>query len=672
MQDYKIYNLQPDTSYIYKLNAANAWKPSKITGTGDYRIKTLSTFIENVSFDSRSSFLVSPRLWQYFHCFYLFSSQTITWGNVIHEGYARPQRYELRAFHAPLDEANLAVFEFCGNSDNNIKDWLKKLSPKPSDVNEDEYLMLMPSHTKTLFINELMDESPERKSLGSEYIYAETASDVAKFTFKNVSHFAHYFVTIRACYGNHINPDCSNPTLIFTKTSTDEDADEVENIKAEPDGSHVELKWDLPKNPNGPILYFIVTNNESTQPERCIMYREYIENGQKVIINDSQTDSITVSTRSVGSNWDLRPAAVKIKPKSRTRQDSTQDLRIIYLLFLVMVMVIFIMASYLFWQKRKMNQFNQKINRNYSVFVKTYEPDDNFEVARESVELSNEIGKGNFGKVFEGTLKTADGGIQSVAVKKVNEKASLEESTNFLNEASIMKQFDTIHIIQLLGIVSKTKPYLVVMELMVNGDLKTFLIENRPLGVHSDYTKFELHHIIPPASHMAIQIADGMAYLEKGKFIHRDLAARNCMVTADYTVKIGDFGLARDIHKSDYYRHGLNSVIPVRWMAPEFLSDGTFSSQSDVFSYGIVLWEILTYGDQPYKRLSNEQVINFVVKGGTEKKPKGKCPNNIFELMKRCWKFDPKERMSFIGIIDALIDEAPESFREFSFYCLRD
>ena len=107
-------------------------------------------------------------------------------------------------------------------------------------------------------------------------------------------------------------------------------------------------------------------------------------------------------------------------------------------------------------------------------------------------------------------------------------------------------------------------------------------------------------------------------------------------------------------------------------MAPKCLKDGIFSSQSDIFSYGIVLWEIVTYGEQPYKGLSNKQVVNFVVNGGTEKKPKEKCPENIFELMQKCWKFDPCERILFIEIIEALIDEAPESFREYSFYCLRD
>ena len=107
-------------------------------------------------------------------------------------------------------------------------------------------------------------------------------------------------------------------------------------------------------------------------------------------------------------------------------------------------------------------------------------------------------------------------------------------------------------------------------------------------------------------------------------------------------------------------------------MAPECLKNGIFTGRSDVFSYGIVLWEIMTYGEHPYKGLSNKKVVNFVVNGGTEKITKEKCPENIIELIQKCWKLDPCERFSFIEIIKSLIDEEPENFREHSFYCLQD
>uniref|UniRef100_A0A182T223 receptor protein-tyrosine kinase n=1 Tax=Anopheles maculatus TaxID=74869 RepID=A0A182T223_9DIPT len=138
------------------------------------------------------------------------------------------------------------------------------------------------------------------------------------------------------------------------------------------------------------------------------------------------------------------------------------------------------------------------------------------------------------------------------------------------------------------------------MELMANGDLKSYLRRHRP-----DYENGEESSPQPPTLkqiyQMAIEIADGMAYLSAKKFVHRDLAARNCMVAEDLTVKIGDFGMTRDIYETDYYRKGTKGFLPVRWMAPESLKDGMFSSSSDVFSYGVVLWEMATLASQPYQ-----------------------------------------------------------------------
>lgn len=159
---------------------------------------------------------------------------------------------------------------------------------------------------------------------------------------------------------------------------------------------------------------------------------------------------------------------------------------------------------------------------------------------------------------------------------------------------------------RLLGVVSQGQPTLVVMELMVNGDLKTYLRSHRPDQCENFMKQ-------PPTLkrilRMAIEIADGMAYLSAKKFVHRDLAARNCMVAEDLTVKIGDFGMTRDIYETDYYRKGTKGLLPVRWMAPESLKDGVFTSFSDVWSYGVVLWEMVTLASQPYQGLSNDQVI---------------------------------------------------------------
>lgn len=174
-----------------------------------------------------------------------------------------------------------------------------------------------------------------------------------------------------------------------------------------------------------------------------------------------------------------------------------------------------------------------------------------------------ELGQGSFGMVYEGVLVNVQGSGERVrcAIKTVNENATDRERINFLKEAAVMKAFDTHHVVRLLGVVSRGQPVLVIMELMVNGDLKGFLRSHRP-ETGNEGQPPTLRQILQ----MAIEIADGMAYLSAKKFVHRDLAARNCMVAEDFTVKIGDFGMTRDIYETDYYRKGTKGLLPVRWM----------------------------------------------------------------------------------------------------------
>lgn len=207
--------------------------------------------------------------------------------------------------------------------------------------------------------------------------------------------------------------------------------------------------------------------------------------------------------------------------------------------------------------------------------------------------------------VYSGLIKPAN---IPCAIKTVNDNATVHDRLDFLNEASVMKAFNNSHhVVRLLGVVSRGDPPLVIMELMERGDLKSYLRRSRDSS--NNITCAEMYK-------MAAEIADGMAYLAAKKFVHRDLAARNCMVAADRTVKIGDFGMARDIYETDYYRKESKGLLPVRWMAPESLADGVFTSDSDVWSYGIVLWEMSTLAEQPYQGLSNEEVLQFVISKG--------------------------------------------------------
>lgn len=225
----------------------------------------------------------------------------------------------------------------------------------------------------------------------------------------------------------------------------------------------------------------------------------------------------------------------------------------------IMIVTLFIFVFY-WYQKRMRNVPDLKLiaTVNPDYVSMQYTPDE-WEMPRDNITQLKELGQGSFGMVYEGTISKLEKYGENVkcAIKTVNENATDRERMNFLKEASVMKAFDTHHVVRLLGVVSRGQPTLVIMELMAKGDLKGYLRSHRP---DPEAIKTGQSPPQPPTLkrilQMAIEIADGMAYLAAKKFVHRDLAARNCMVAEDLTVKIGDFGMTRDIYETDYYRKG--------------------------------------------------------------------------------------------------------------------
>eukprot|EP00118_Oscarella_pearsei_P021151 m.236157 g.236157 ORF g.236157 m.236157 type:complete len:983 (+) comp40131_c0_seq11:1257-4205(+) len=283
--------------------------------------------------------------------------------------------------------------------------------------------------------------------------------------------------------------------------------------------------------------------------------------------------------------------------------------------------------------------------------------EDEWEVDRVDVTFGDQLGEGAFGLVHSGTL-IKEGTSLQVAIKSVLETCDGIQKLHFLREASFMKKFVCDYVVCLLGIVSRGNPPLVIMELMSNGDLKNYLRSKRPGNETSNEISFFSDHF--PFAHeevfqLAAQIATGMAYLSSKNFVHRDLAARNCMVTKDGTVKIGDFGMTRDVYQNDYYRKRGSGPMPVRWMAPESLLDGVFTSASDVWSYGVVLWEISTLGALPYPGLTNEDVILHVSKGKVlEVKELKHIPDLLVSVMRKCWRYQILDRPSYTDILKEL------------------
>ncbi|XP_075066999.1 muscle, skeletal receptor tyrosine-protein kinase isoform X1 [Mixophyes fleayi] len=295
------------------------------------------------------------------------------------------------------------------------------------------------------------------------------------------------------------------------------------------------------------------------------------------------------------------------------------------------------------------------------------------EYPRNNIEYVRDIGEGAFGRVFQarapGLLPYEP--FTMVAVKMLKEEASADMQADFQREAALMAEFDHPNIVKLLGVCAVGKPMCLLFEYMAHGDLNEYLRHRSPRALsslsHSSLAaKVRLSDLNPsPLSctdqlHIARQVSAGMAYLSERKFVHRDLATRNCLVGEDMVVKIADFGLSRNIYSADYYKANENDAIPIRWMPPESIFYNRYTTESDVWAYGVVLWEIFTYGMQPYYGMAHEEVIYYVRDGNILSCPEN-CPLELYNLMRLCWSKMPTDRPSFAcihRILERMFDRA--------------
>uniref|UniRef100_A0A1I8P4B2 receptor protein-tyrosine kinase n=1 Tax=Stomoxys calcitrans TaxID=35570 RepID=A0A1I8P4B2_STOCA len=253
------------------------------------------------------------------------------------------------------------------------------------------------------------------------------------------------------------------------------------------------------------------------------------------------------------------------------------------------------------------------------------------------------IGGGEFGDVCRGRLKIPPNFVQDidVAIKTLKPGSSEKARCDFLTEASIMGQFDHPNVIYLQGVVTRSNPVMIITEYMENGSLDTFLRVNDG--------KFQTLQLIV----MLRGIASGMAYLSEMNYVHRDLAARNVLVNSQLICKIADFGLSREIENASDAYTTRGGKIPVRWTAPEAIAFRKFTSASDVWSYGVVLWEVMSYGERPYWNWSNQDVIKSIEKGYRLPAPMD-CPEALYQLMLDCWQKQRTHRPSFASIVSTL------------------
>ncbi|KAK1133274.1 hypothetical protein K0M31_011090 [Melipona bicolor] len=554
------------------------------------------------------------------------------------------------------------------NNKKNVHDQFYELTnnlstPQPEDEEEKEEEEEEEEEEK----KEEEEETDTFKSKGpnvmDKHALTYNVSDRNEFVIKNLSHYKRYTISVAAC-GVKINKlsMCSSIQYTFARTKKQIHADDVKNVKVQvTNNTIVEVFWDSVKDPNAMTVSYTIeyTNLDVKDAKKSTECVRNLRTPRKDTL--SAVNSYFIKNLSPGK-YSLRVRSTSLAGDGNFSNvvyfsiglSNTTPITLIAVIAVVVLLVILtvLFASLRYYRKKKKQErLIASVNPDY---IETKYVIDEWEVPRESVEILEELGLGNFGMVYRGVYDKNT----PVAIKTISKTASPREKNEFLNEASVMKNFSTFHIIKLIGVVSIENPPFVIMELMENGDLKTYLRRIRDT------------HLVPDACRimrMAAEIADGMAYLESKKYVHRDLAARNCMVSKDLVCKIGDFGMARDVYETDYYKIGRKGLLPIRWMAPENLSDGVFTSDSDVWSFGVVLYEILTLAEIPYQGFSNEEVLSHVLHKGTLNIPRN-CPENIQKIMEKCFKWRPSDRPTFMEVVSELEPFLGQDFYEKSFY----
>lgn len=243
-------------------------------------------------------------------------------------------------------------------------------------------------------------------------------------------------------------------------------------------------------------------------------------------------------------------------------------------------------------------------------------------------------------------------GVTEVAIKTLQSEEEAADQ-EFMSEVKVMKAVSKCEsIVQLLAVCNDVTPKYMIMEFMPKGDLKDVLKAARPKS--SAPAPFGVSRL----AQMGAEIAEGMSYLGTIRIVHRDLAARNCLVGEGFRVKVGDFGLTRRTYASEYYRMKNSAPLPIRWMAIESLEDGLFTSSTDLWSFGIVLWEIVSFGKLPYSKMENFEVVDEVSENDYRMPAPTFCPAGFHAMMLQCWESEPEDRGTFADKHATLLEMA--------------
>uniref|UniRef100_A0A8C6ZHZ8 Ephrin type-A receptor 3 n=2 Tax=Nothoprocta perdicaria TaxID=30464 RepID=A0A8C6ZHZ8_NOTPE len=431
----------------------------------------------------------------------------------------------------------------------------------------------------------------------------------------------------------------------------------------------VSLSWQEPEHPNGIILDYEVKYYEKQEQETS--YTILRAKGTNVTINGLKPDTTYVfqirARTAAGYGTNSRKFEFETSPDSFSISSENSQVVMIAIsaavaIILLTVVVYVLIGRFCGYKKSKHGTDEKRLHfgnghlklpglRTY-VDPHTYEDPNQavHEFAKEldasNIAIDKVVGAGEFGEVCSGRLKLPSKREISVAIKTLKVGYTEKQRRDFLGEASIMGQFDHPNIIRLEGVVTKSKPVMIVTEYMENGSLDSFLRKH-----DAQFTVIQLVGMLRG-------IASGMKYLSDMGYVHRDLAARNILINSNLVCKVSDFGLSRvleDDPEAAYTTRG--GKIPIRWTSPEAIAYRKFTSASDAWSYGIVLWEVMSYGERPYWEMSNQDVIKAVDEGYRLPPPMD-CPAALYQLMLDCWQKDRNNRPKFeqiVSILDKLI-----------------
>ncbi|XP_057183327.1 ephrin type-B receptor 3-like isoform X6 [Triplophysa rosa] len=423
------------------------------------------------------------------------------------------------------------------------------------------------------------------------------------------------------------------------------------------------LSWLPPEKPNGIILDYEIKYHEKDQGEAIAHTMTAQRSSARIEgLKPGTTYVVQVRARTVaGYGRYSSPSDFSTNHQADSDKTLQEQLPLIVgsltagLVFIIVVVVIAIVCL-----RKQRNgseseyteKLQQYITPGMKVYIDPFTYEDPNEAIREfakeidvsCVKIEEVIGAGEFGEVCRGRLKLPGRREIIVAIKTLKAGYTERQRRDFLSEASIMGQFDHPNIIRLEGVVTKSRPVMIVTEFMENGALDSFLRLN-----DGQFTVIQLVGMLRG-------IAAGMKYLSDMNYVHRDLAARNILVNSNLVCKVSDFGLSRfleDDPTDPTYTSSLGGKIPIRWTAPEAIAYRKFTSASDVWSYGIVMWEVMSYGERPYWDMSNQDVIN-AVEQDYRLPPPMDCPTALHQLMLDCWVKERNLRPKFSQIVNTL------------------